>query len=427
MENYKKNHFGGTGEEEEIRINKYLSDAGVCSRREADELVAGGKVLIDGQTAVMGSKVRPGQKVSLDGKELKQEERLVLIAFNKPEGIVCTTDQREPDNIIDFINYGSRIFPIGRLDKGSEGLILLTNDGEIVNKILRAGNGHEKEYIVEVNKPLTPEFLKGMAGGVPILDTVTKPCLVEQLDGQTFRIVLTQGLNRQIRRMCEYFDYRVRALKRIRIMNINLGRLKTGTWRNLTDWEKEELNDLLLGSSNGPAGEGEGVPERKMPPEGIVLLKPAAAWPARAPKKPADGNRKTAADRSKKPGEETRKTLGNKFKKPADGTGKTAADRFKKPVDRTGKTAADRFKKPVDGTGKISEDRFKKPAERIKKTVGQEPKKPQHTQNIQGKTKTKTAGKTVVKGMGWTTKKENSQGTARRIAKAKNRKSPTKK
>ena len=276
-----KGFFEGTGRDEGVRVNKYLSDAGVCSRREADELVAAGKVLIDGMPAVMGSRILPGQKVMLDGKELEKDSHMVLIAFNKPQGIVCTTDRREPDNIIDFINYGSRIFPIGRLDKDSEGLILLTNDGEIVNKILRAGNGHEKEYVVQVNKPLTTEFLNGMAGGVPILDTVTKPCLVEQLDKMTFRIVLTQGLNRQIRRMCEYFDYRVRALQRVRVMNINLGRLKTGTYRNLTDWELEELNRLIVDSSNAPASKAGAREKGNMPPEGIAIVKKPERRPAK--------------------------------------------------------------------------------------------------------------------------------------------------
>ena len=236
----------------EVRINKYLGDAGMCSRREADQLVEAGKVLIDGIPAVMGSRVLPGQKVTISGKTVEQEKKLALIAFHKPKGIVCTTDRREPDNIVDFIQYGSRIFPIGRLDKSSEGLILLTNDGAIVNKILRAGNEHEKEYIVQVNKPLTQEFLQKMANGVPILDTVTKPCTVEMLSKDSFRIVLTQGLNRQIRRMCEYFDYRVLTLVRVRIMNIKLGRLKPGTWRNLTEWELEELNELLKSSVNQP-------------------------------------------------------------------------------------------------------------------------------------------------------------------------------
>lgn len=230
---------------DEVRINKYLSEAGVCSRREADRYILEGKVKIDGETAQMGSKVRPGSVVTFMGKPVKKEEKLVLIAFNKPEGVVCTTDPREPDNIIDFISYGMRIYPIGRLDKDSQGLILLTNDGNIVNRILRAENRHEKEYIVTVNKDITPDFVKGMSQGVPILDTVTNPCKIEQMDKKTFRIILTQGLNRQIRRMCEYFGYRVVFLQRVRIMNIRLGRLKLGAWRNVTEKEIEELNQLI--------------------------------------------------------------------------------------------------------------------------------------------------------------------------------------
>ncbi len=230
---------------EEIRINKFLSEAGVCSRREADRYIEEGKVLIDGEKAEMGSKVGKESIVTFMGKPVKKEEKLVLIAFNKPEGIVCTTDTREPDNIIEFIGYGMRIYPIGRLDKDSEGLILLTNDGNIVNKILRAENHHEKEYIVTVNKEITPDFIRGMSQGVPILDTVTKPCEVTTVDRFTFRIILTQGLNRQIRRMCEYFGYHVTNLTRIRIMNINLGRLKIGDWRNVTEKEIEEMNRLI--------------------------------------------------------------------------------------------------------------------------------------------------------------------------------------
>lgn len=229
----------------EIRINKFLSDAGICSRREADRAILEGKVKIDGVTATMGAKVTKDNLVTYMGKPVKKEEKLVLIAFNKPVGIVCTTDPREPNNIVDYINYGMRIYPIGRLDKDSEGLILLTNDGNIVNKILRAENNHEKEYIVKVNKEITAEFLKKMSAGVPILDTVTKPCKIKQIDKYTFRIILTQGLNRQIRRMCEYFDYRVLELQRIRIMNIHLGRLKLGHYRNVTEKEIEELNKLI--------------------------------------------------------------------------------------------------------------------------------------------------------------------------------------
>lgn len=234
----------------EIRLNKYLSDAGVCSRRQADQFIADGKVLIDGVVATTGSKVTSNQVVTLNGKDIKREEKLVLIAFNKPRGIVCTTDKREKDNIVDFINYGSRIFPIGRLDKDSEGLILLTNDGNIVNKILRAGNNHEKEYIVTINGSITAEFLKGMAAGVPILDTVTKPCEIKALNKNTFQIIITQGLNRQIRRMCEYFGYKVLTLKRVRIMNINLGHLQLGGYRNVTEKEIAGLNESLTDSAN---------------------------------------------------------------------------------------------------------------------------------------------------------------------------------
>lgn len=235
-----------------VRLNKYLSDSGICSRREADKLIAEGKVKIDGQVAAMGTKVSKGQKVEVNGKPVQTDEKLVLIAFNKPRGIVCTTDRREPNNIIDYIQYGSRIYPIGRLDKDSEGLILLTNHGDIVNKILRAGNNHEKEYIVKVNKPLTQKFITGMQSGVPILDTVTRECKVEAIDKFTFRIILTQGLNRQIRRMCEHFDYRVVTLERVRVMNVKLGRLKTGGYRNVTERELEDLKKLIQNSSSQP-------------------------------------------------------------------------------------------------------------------------------------------------------------------------------
>lgn len=228
-------------EKDQIRINKFLSEAGICSRREADRFIEEGKVKIDGVAAQMGSKVTKDSQVTFCGKPVKKEEKLVLIAYNKPEGIVCTTDHNEPDNIVDYIGYGMRIYPIGRLDKDSEGLILLTNDGDIVNKILRAENNHEKEYVVTVNKEITAEFIKKMSVGVPILDTVTKPCKVEQIDKNTFSIILTQGLNRQIRRMCEYFDYHVINLRRIRIMNVRLGRLRLGDYRNVTEKEIEEL------------------------------------------------------------------------------------------------------------------------------------------------------------------------------------------
>lgn len=231
--------------EQEMRLNKYLSDVGVCSRREADRLIEAGRVKVDGELALMGQKVLPSQSIEIDGKSIKKEEEKVLLAFNKPKGIVCTTSKKDKDNIIDFINYGKRIYPIGRLDKDSEGLILLTNQGELVDKILRGSNYHEKEYVVTVNKKITPEFLRAMGSGVPILDTVTRPCEIEQIDTRTFRIILTQGLNRQIRRMCEYFDYRVVDLKRVRVMNIRLGRLKSGTYRRIAGTELEELLKLL--------------------------------------------------------------------------------------------------------------------------------------------------------------------------------------
>jgi 23S rRNA pseudouridine2604 synthase len=236
-------------QEKGIRLNKYLSEIGHCSRREADKLINVDRIIVNGQKAVMGQKVTPKDRIEIDGVLVENhQERNVYIAFNKPVGIVCTTDTRvEKNNIIDYINYPSRIFPIGRLDKPSEGLILLTNDGDIVNKILRARNNHEKEYIVTVNKPVTSEFIKTMASGVPILDTITRKCKVEQIHKKQFRIVLTQGLNRQIRRMCEYLDYRVVMLKRIRIMNIELD-LGVGKYRDLTKKEFSQLNSLMSDS-----------------------------------------------------------------------------------------------------------------------------------------------------------------------------------
>lgn len=233
------------------RINKYLSEAGYCSRRAADKLIEEGRVTINGVVPKMGTKIAAGDEVRVDGKLISApKEEFVYLAFNKPVGIVCTTDTGvEKDNIIDFINYPKRIFPIGRLDKPSEGLIFLTNDGDIVNKILRARNNHEKEYIVRVNKPIRDEFIKKMGNGVPILDTMTKKCKVEKVNDFTFRIILTQGLNRQIRRMCEYLDYRVVTLKRVRIMNIHLGDLAKGEYREFTHEELKELNLLIEGSS----------------------------------------------------------------------------------------------------------------------------------------------------------------------------------
>ncbi|EHK2280226.1 23S rRNA pseudouridine(2604) synthase RluF [Clostridium perfringens] len=234
---------------DEVRLNKYISETGFCSRREADKLIEQGRVKIDGVKATTGMKVSKEQSVSIDGKPLKVENELVYIALNKPVGITCTTESKIKGNIVDFINHEKRIFPIGRLDKDSQGLIFMTNDGDIVNKILRAGNNHEKEYIVTVNKPITDEFIKGMSNGVPILGTVTKKCLVKKESKNSFRIILTQGLNRQIRRMCEYFGYEVKKLERIRIMNVSLGNLKMGSWRYLTKKELAEINRLTENSS----------------------------------------------------------------------------------------------------------------------------------------------------------------------------------
>jgi len=233
-----------------VRLNKYLSEIGHCSRRAADKLIEQGRIKVNDVVVVMGQKVTPQDRIEVDGILVEDlQEKPVYLAFNKPVGIVCTTDTRvEKDNIIDYINYPSRIFPIGRLDKMSEGLILLTNDGDIVNKILRARNNHEKEYVVTVNKPVTDEFIEKMGSGVPILDTVTKKCFVKQIHKNQFRIILTQGLNRQIRRMCEHIDYRVVKLKRIRIMNIELD-TKVGRYRDLTKKELNALNSLLSESN----------------------------------------------------------------------------------------------------------------------------------------------------------------------------------
>jgi 23S rRNA pseudouridine2604 synthase len=230
---------------EEIRLNKYLSEAGVCSRREADRLIEQGLVTIEGIKAVTGQKVQNGQKVCVKGKEVKKQEPQVLLALYKPRGIVCTAEKREKNNIIQYINYPVRVYPVGRLDKDSEGLILLTNQGELVNQIMRARNFHEKEYVVTVDKKITAEFLKQMQEGVPILDTVTRPCKIQKSNSHTFRIILTQGLNRQIRRMCEYLGYQVQTLKRVRIMNIELGDLEYGKYRDVTAEEKKKLYQLL--------------------------------------------------------------------------------------------------------------------------------------------------------------------------------------
>lgn len=228
----------------EVRINKYLSESGFCSRREADRLIEQGRVLINGEHAQIGSKITGNDVVTVDGKNIKNTTKMVYLAFNKPIGIVSTTDQKIKNNLIDFINYPQRIFHVGRLDKDSEGLILLTNDGDIVNEILRAENNHEKEYVVEVDRRVLPDFIEGMSKGVPILKTVTKPCIVEKVSEKSFKIVLTEGMNRQIRRMCETFGYTVLSLKRVRIMHIPLD-IPTGHFRPLSDKEKDILFKVI--------------------------------------------------------------------------------------------------------------------------------------------------------------------------------------
>lgn len=231
-----------------MRLNKFISEKGICSRREADRLIEAGKVTVNGKIAQIGMDVSDEDKVIVNDVPLKNRDEFVYIAFNKPVGITCTTDRSIKGNIIDYINYPKRIFHIGRLDKPSQGLIFLTNDGDIVNKILRAGNNHEKEYIVTVNTPITPEFIKQMGNGLPILNTVTKKCFVKRESKYVFRIILTQGLNRQIRRMCEYLGYTVTKLKRVRIMNITLDNIPEGKWRYISKEELQKINNMVKNS-----------------------------------------------------------------------------------------------------------------------------------------------------------------------------------
>lgn len=231
--------------EKEIRLNKYLSDCGLCSRRAADRLIDAGRITVDGHTAKTGEKIRPGQIVRSDGKEMIKKDNEILLAFYKPRGIVCTEEKREKNNIIDYLDYPCRIFTVGRLDKDSEGLLLLTNLGSLADQIMRSRNHHEKEYLVTVDKEIGKDFLSAMASGVPILDTVTRPCHISRTGKRSFRIILTQGLNRQIRRMCGYFGYKVVSLKRIRVMNIHLDGLEPGKYREITPAEKKALYKLL--------------------------------------------------------------------------------------------------------------------------------------------------------------------------------------
>jgi len=250
-----------------IRLNKALSEQGFCSRRQADVLIEQGKVTINGEVATLGDRVMPGDTVLVEGKSSQKRNADVFIAFNKPVGITCTSDQSIEGNIIDFINHPERIFHVGRLDKPSEGLIFLTNDGDIVNKILRAGNKHEKEYIVTVDRPITADFVQRMSRGLPILETITKKCEVEQLSRFVFRIVLVQGLNRQIRRMCEYLGYEVTALKRIRIMNIDLEGIPVGEWRDLSQNELDQIREAVKTSSKISAASTGSLGRRRRGPK----------------------------------------------------------------------------------------------------------------------------------------------------------------
>ncbi|SMB48371.1 23S rRNA pseudouridine synthase [Serratia proteamaculans] len=263
------------------RLNKYISESGICSRRDADRYIEQGNVFINGKRVTLGDQVFPGDVVKVNGQliEPRNEDNLIFIALNKPVGIVSTTEEGEKDNIVDFVNHSTRIFPIGRLDKDSQGLIFLTNHGDLVNKILRAGNDHEKEYLVTVNKPVTDDFIRGLGAGVPMLGTVTKKCKVKKEAPFVFRIVLVQGLNRQIRRMCEHFGYEVTKLERTRIMNVGMAGLPPGEWRDLTDDELVELLKLIEGSSS------EAKPTKKAKP---AVKKPAASAPKSAEKPSAN-------------------------------------------------------------------------------------------------------------------------------------------
>ena len=282
-----------------VRLNKYISESGICSRREADRYIEQGNVFLNGKRATIGDQVKPGDVVKVNGQliEPREAEDLVLIALNKPVGIVSTTEDGERDNIVDFVNHSKRVFPIGRLDKDSQGLIFLTNHGDLVNKILRAGNDHEKEYLVTVDKPITDEFIRGMGAGVPILGTVTKKCKVKKEAPFVFRITLVQGLNRQIRRMCEHFGYEVKKMERTRIMSVSLSGIPLGEWRDLTDDELIDLFKLIENSSS------EAKPKAKAKPKTAGIKRPVVKMEKTAEKgsRPAsNGKRFTSPGRKKK-------------------------------------------------------------------------------------------------------------------------------
>jgi len=328
--------------EQSVSLNKFISDSGYCSRREADRLIEAGRVLINNRVARTGNRYEPGDEVVVDGSIVKaaKKEKRVILAFNKPVGITTTTEENVKDNIISFIGYPKRIFPIGRLDKDSEGLIFLTNDGDIVNKILRAGNQHEKEYSVRVHKPIEGTFLKTMSEGVPIMDTRTLPCRIRQTGKQSFTIILTQGLNRQIRRMCEYLGYEVTNLQRTRIMHIRLDKLATGKWRYLSEAEMETLNESVSDSSAAP--QKIKVPEIKSRKEKPVFEKKPFERKAdkKGEKKPFDRKPDKKGDKKpfdRKPDKKTSRDPNNKEnsrkgrkEKPAEKSYKAFRDRGKK-------------------------------------------------------------------------------------------------
>lgn len=288
--------------DQSISLNKFISDTGYCSRREADNLITQGRVLLNDRPASLGNRYKPGDTVEVDGSLITaaKKEKRVYLALNKPPGITTTTELHIKDNIISFVNYPQRIFPIGRLDKDSEGLIFLTNDGDIINKILRAANNHEKEYVVRVNKPINPAFVQQMSQGVPILDTRTLPCKVQMMGRQTFRITLTQGLNRQIRRMCEYLGYTVVGLQRVRIMNVRLDKLPLGKWRHLSDAEISFLKESVADSSKVRSEDNPPAPRKKAAAPAQAKEHPK---PGFTPKnKPSDHNKATRpAGRDSKP------------------------------------------------------------------------------------------------------------------------------
>ncbi len=296
-----------------IRLNKHISDTGICSRREADEFIEQGRVTVNGQVADNGVQVQPGDEVMVDGKRLRAKPQAIYLVYNKPVGITCTTDQSVPGNIIDAVRYRQRIFPIGRLDKPSEGLILLTNDGDIVNRILRAGNAHEKEYVVTVNRPFDEAFLKRMSGGLPILGTRTLPCKIRRINATTFNIILTQGLNRQIRRMTEFLGYNVTRLIRVRLMNIRLTGLKAGHWRELTRAEMDVINEMVANSSK--------TAEKSPRPRKTNRPKPAVAQTNKDVNQ-KDTKQKNLKQKDAKPGKAAgnKNSTGSKSTKPDAGT-----------------------------------------------------------------------------------------------------------